>query len=184
MHLLGLFCFKPHILVLCLAAFRSGCISFLWGNLVKMYIMGRLPSQETESWVSFLSSWDLLQIYKHIDQGAWCSIIAFCLGIQFALFNPLAITSCSEVLLNFSKKSAAFWLSSCLFCWSFSVCFFSFLLPFNLIYGISCPSELSHRQSDYFILTLLPLTLLPSLSFVFVQNLHICIIPLFRQIIL
>lgn len=45
-----------------------------------MYITRRLPSQETESGMSFSSLWDFLQIYKYIDQSAWCSTIAFVLA--------------------------------------------------------------------------------------------------------
>lgn len=90
MHLYVCFKTKQTRLVLCLAVFRSGWISFLSGNLVKMYIMGRLPSQKNrklgEFFVLLGPSADL-----HIDQGAWCSIIAFCLGIRFALFIHLEL---------------------------------------------------------------------------------------------
>lgn len=144
-----------------------------------MYIMGRLPSQDTECWMRFfflLGPSADLQIY-------WprCLVLHHCLLPWHLVcrFYTLAITFCSKVLPNISKKHAAFF--DCLpVCASADLCYFiyfSFLLPSLLNCNISCSSELRNISCKVTIF----LTMLSSLSFVLVQNLCILIILLSRQ---
>lgn len=103
---------KQMQLIICLATFKSGCISFLSGNVVKIYIMGRLPSQEIESQMNSLAPGTFCRftniLTRMLGAPSLLSVLASSLP-----FLSLAITSCSEEQLSISKESASFsaWLT-------------------------------------------------------------------------
>jgi len=118
---------KQMQLIICLATFKSGCISFLSGNVVKIYIMERLPSQEIESQMNSLAPGTFCRftniLTRMLGAPSLLSVLASSLP-----FLPLAITSCSEEQLSISKESASFsaWLTvSSVADFCFSVSFLS-----------------------------------------------------------